>query len=62
MNKEIAAAILTQVYYEHTAGAKQELQAHKEKFHENVDTIGKVYARFLGRHDIIAQQASRPVK
>ena len=61
MSKEIAAAILTKLYYEQTAGAKQELQAHKEKFHDNVDTIGKVYARFLARHDNFAL-ASRPVK
>ncbi len=62
MSKEIAAAILTRVYYDSTAGAKQELRNHKEGFVENADKIGQVYARFLSRHDVYVQSANKPVK
>lgn len=62
MSKEVAAAILTRIYYEHTPGAKQQLQAHKEKFFENSDIIGRIYARFLGRHDTYELWASQKIK
>ena len=61
MSKEVAAAILTKIYYEHTPGAKQALQTHKEKFVENADTIGRVYARFLSRFATFELWA-KPVK
>jgi hypothetical protein len=53
MSKEVAAAILTRVYFEHVPGANTNLDAHSDGVKlESVDKIGAVYAAFLGKYRV----------
>ena len=65
MGKEVAAAVLTQVYFDKVHGAARELHpalgggVSLESVHE----IGKVYAAFLGQHksfEVWAEQEFAP--
>jgi hypothetical protein len=53
MSKEVAAAILTKLYFEKLPNSAGNLRAPSsgapDVLLENADTIGKVYAHFLGR-------------
>ena len=63
MSKEVAAAVLTQVYFGKVQGATNELEAATNLSLPNVHAIGKVYAAFLGQHktfEVWAEQEFAP--
>ena len=60
MSKEVAAAILTRIYFEKVPGVDSVLQGQPSGIavsSESVDAIGRVYAEFLGRIPLFQQWA-----
>ena len=63
MSKEVAAAVLTQVYFGKVQDSAIELEATTKLSLANVHAIGKVYAAFLGQHkafEVWAKQEFAP--
>ena len=64
MSNEVAAAILTQVYFDQVSialGGRTVLQGHQGAANiHNVETIGHVYATFLGKLGTFGVWATKP--